>query len=517
MSYIVHQKVKGKTYAYEAESFWDKEKKAPRQRRRYLGVVDEETGQILEKNFQRDIKSAKDYGPTYLLDHIAGELKLHKKLSDAFGAQGEEILALAMAKVIKPDALRNLHQVLEDSFLPELYSLKGEYTSQRMSRLIEDLGGKEAAMASFYSSLVRPNDKALIYDITSLSSYSRNMEWLEYGYNRDGMDLPQVNLGLVVSLETKMPLLLKLFPGSLTDVVTLRNLAEEARSIGIVDCMFIIDRGFYSEGNIEMLKAAKIDFIMPLPFGRKVGKGLISETNASIADAENARIFKDEVYHVVGEELEIAGVKLKGFVFFSKKKESEQHQSFYRHLLEIEQVLEGTKVWRGNPMQHFKDAAGRFANYFECTVQDRVLHLKRRQNAIAQTENRFGKMILLSSQTGATWDNVLSLYRQREEVEEHFNQLKNELGLMPLRIQKTVSLRGLLFIFFVALLIRVQLLNRAREAGLLAHQSVDDIMFEMSKVRAVSTGGRWMLTEVTKNARTPLEKMRIPVPVGVKT
>jgi transposase len=517
MSYIVHQKVKGKVYAYEAESYWDSEKKSPRQRRRYLGVVDEETGQIIEKKFQRDIKAAKDYGPTYLLDRIAGELKLRKKLADAFGQQGEEILALAMAKVIKPDSLRNLHRVLEDSFLPELYSLEGEYTSQRMSRLIEDLGSKEGGMASFYASLVRPKEEALVYDITSLSSYSRNLDWLEYGYNRDGMDLPQVNLGLVVSLESRLPLLLKLFPGSVTDVVTLRNLAEEARALGIVDCMFILDRGFYSEGNIELLQKAGIDFIMPLPFGRKVGKGLISETNAHISDAENARTLKDDIYHVVEEDLEIAGVKLKGFVFFSKKKEFEEHQSFYRHLLDTEQVLEGAKFMRGNPMQHFQDAARGYANYFECTVQDQVLHLKRRQNAIAQAENRFGKMILLSSRAEAEWDSVLSLYRQREEVEDQFDQLKNELDLLPLRIQKTVSLRGLLFIFFVALLLRVQLLNRAREAGLLARQSVDDILAELGRVRAVSTGGRWMLTEVPKKARVALQKLRIPVPVGVST
>lgn len=77
------------------------------------------------------------------------------------------------------------------------------------------------------------------------------------------------------------------------------------------------------------------------------------------------------------------------------------------------------------------------------------------------------------------------------------------------------SLRGLLFIFFVALLLRVRLLNRAREAGQLARRSVDDILFELSKIRAVSTGGRWMLTEVPKNARTALEKMGVPV--GVST
>ncbi len=516
MSFVVHQKVKGKTYAYEVEAYWDSEKKQARQHRRYLGVVDEATGEVKAKNFQRDVKAAKDYGPAYLLDRLASELDLRKKLTRAFGPQGEEILALAMAKVICPDSLKNMHHVLEMSFLPELYQLEDEYTSQRLSRLIDDLGGKEAQMASFYASLIRPEEEALVYDITSLSSYSKNMEWLEYGYNRDGMDLPQVNLGLVVSLESKMPLLFKLFPGSVNDVVTLRNLAAEARSMGIGKCLFIIDRGFYSEGNIGMLAEASIDFIMPLPFGRKIGKGLISESNAGIGDAENARLFKDEIYHVVEEEVEIAGSKLKGLILYNKKREGTDSESFYRRLLEVEQALDGKAVWRGNPQKHFEDVAGHFAHYFECTVEDRVLHLRRRQKAIAQEENRFGKMILLSSQALA-WDQILSLYRERDEVEKQFHQLKNELGLMPLRIQKMKSLRGLLFIFFVALLLRSQLLRKAGEAGLLAKQSIDDIMCEMGKIRAVRCGDAWLLTEVPKKARTALEKMRIPVPVGVTT
>jgi transposase len=516
MSYVVHQKVKGKTYAYEVEAYWDSEKKQARQHRRYLGVVDEVSGEVKAKNFQRDVKAAKDYGPAYLLDRVASDLNLRKKLERAFGPQGEEILALAMAKVIRPDSLRSMHHVLEMSFLPELYKLEGEYTSQRLSRLIDDLGGKEAQMASFYASLVRPEEEALVYDITSLSSYSRKMEWLEYGYNRDGMDLPQVNLGLVVSLESKMPLLFKLFPGSVNDVVTLRNLAIEARSMGVGKCLFILDRGFYSEGNIEMLASASIDFIMPLPFGRKIGKGLISESNSSIGDAGNARIFKDEIYHVVEEDVEIAGSQLKGIILFNKKKEGEESQAFYRRLLEVEQALDGKVVYRGSPQRHFEDVAKNFANYFECTVEEGVLRLRRRQKAIAQVENRFGKMILLSSQALA-WDHVLAMYRERDEAEKQFQQLKDELELLPLRIQKLKSLRGLLFIFFVALLVRTQLLHKAGAAGLLSKQSVDDILSEMGKIRAVQCGDNWLLTEVPKKARTALEKMRIPVPVGVVT
>jgi len=136
MSFIVHQKVKRRTYAYEVESYWDREKKQPRQRRRYLGVVDEETGEIVAKRFQRDIRVAKDYGPVYLLDRIAEEIDLRRKLAGSFGGDGDPLLALAMAKVMEPGSPRLLHHVLERSFLPELFSIREECTSQRLSRFI---------------------------------------------------------------------------------------------------------------------------------------------------------------------------------------------------------------------------------------------------------------------------------------------------------------------------------------------------------------------------------------------
>ena len=37
----------GITYVYESESYWDKEKKQPRSKRRLIGKIDEETGDIV--------------------------------------------------------------------------------------------------------------------------------------------------------------------------------------------------------------------------------------------------------------------------------------------------------------------------------------------------------------------------------------------------------------------------------------------------------------------------------------
>ena len=51
MASIVYQidKKTGAKYAFSSESYWDKEKQQPRSRRKYLGKVDPETGEIIPK------------------------------------------------------------------------------------------------------------------------------------------------------------------------------------------------------------------------------------------------------------------------------------------------------------------------------------------------------------------------------------------------------------------------------------------------------------------------------------
>lgn len=46
MASIVYRTIKGTKYAYSSESYWDREKKAPRTRRKYLGKVDPDSGEI---------------------------------------------------------------------------------------------------------------------------------------------------------------------------------------------------------------------------------------------------------------------------------------------------------------------------------------------------------------------------------------------------------------------------------------------------------------------------------------
>ena len=49
----VKNKKTGRRYAYESTSVWNPELKQPRAKRKYLGVVDEETGEIIPSSKKR--------------------------------------------------------------------------------------------------------------------------------------------------------------------------------------------------------------------------------------------------------------------------------------------------------------------------------------------------------------------------------------------------------------------------------------------------------------------------------
>jgi transposase len=511
MSYIVKQKIGEGIYAYEVQSYWDSNKKQARQKRRYLGIWDESNGQIIPKESMKDIKTTKSFGSVYFLETISKEIDLRTKLVDAFGKDGDSILAMAMSKMLCQTSLKNMHHVLDDSFIPEMYSLNDSFSSQRLSNFLERLSLKTDSIASFYSSLMESENETLVFDITSLSSASRNIDWLEYGYNRDRLDLPQVNLGLVLSIHRKIPLYFKLFPGSINDVVTLKNLVAEIKAFGISKSLFILDRGFYSESNIMEMNAEGIDFILPLPFGIKIGKGLISETTQDIENPANARRFGGEIFYVLESEVEIGGIIVYGYILFNKRREASETRSFFNRLMDIESKLNEKKVY-GKPLELFERTAGNFVRYFECSVKSGIISLRRRSNAISQVANRFGKTILLSA-TKRNWDEVLSLYRERDAIEKEFDQLKNELDVMPLRVRKVATLQGLLFIFFVSLVLRSILLRRMKTAGLLDRSSIEEVLMELAKIRAVKIGRVWRLTEISKKERTIFEKMEIGVPI----
>jgi len=509
MSYIITQMIRGKPYAYRVDAYWDKEKKQSRQKRTYLGKIDEATGEIVPKTAQREVSLSKTFGPAYLLANLAEQAGLVDKLRAAFGVKAEAILAAAIMRVIRPEALRNLQLLLEESYLPELIGLEKDMSSQRLSELLISIGKDERSMRDFFRSQVRKED-VLIFDITSLSSRSKRLDLLEFGADYRSTGLPQINFGMVVSMETAMPLFYKLFPGSITDVVTLKNLMQDAKDLGVQKCTFILDRGFYSMTNIERMLHEGLDFIMPLPFGKGLAKTLVSQSNKPLEDPCSACIFDREVYRVHETDTDFAGRKVRAFVIVGDKKMMDERRTLYTRITDIERSLEG-RDWHPRMRAVLHNVAKRLAPLFSIRNVDGKVHVERRRNAMAQALNRCGKMILLTS-TNMNWQGALTIYRQRFEVEAEFDQLKDPLDIEPLRVSSPDSFRGLMFVAFVSLVLRTFMMRRAAEAKLLDKNWIDDMLLELAKLKVTKIGETWRLSEVTKKQRELIAALGVTPP-----
>ena len=81
MAFAYDQKIGKYTYTYNIESYWDKDKKQPRQRRIFLGRKDPLTGEIIDtKNIEKSIPvQSYDFGVTYFCKNIISKLGLDRK------------------------------------------------------------------------------------------------------------------------------------------------------------------------------------------------------------------------------------------------------------------------------------------------------------------------------------------------------------------------------------------------------------------------------------------------------
>jgi hypothetical protein len=78
MSYTVERKVNGNIYLYETESYWDKDKKQPRQRSKYLGPKQKAETKKIKKALGKLV--SKNYGNIFLLEEISKSIGLYEVL-----------------------------------------------------------------------------------------------------------------------------------------------------------------------------------------------------------------------------------------------------------------------------------------------------------------------------------------------------------------------------------------------------------------------------------------------------
>ncbi len=304
-----------------------------------------------------EVKSSFDYGSIFVLQSIMEELGLDRYLANLLpSSEVSMIRALAFNRIIRPTAMKNVDSWYEGTSLA-LESPQINLASQRVSELLCRLGESNIP-DRFMSQLIEGTGtkNTIIYDITSLSSYSQLINLLEYGYNRDGESLPQINMSLILDKDKGIPVMYDIFPGSISDVSTLSGTLKKIKAQGIQNYVAVMDRGFFSLSNLHELVGNKISFVMAAKLQLNDLKQLMTEAQKDIDDVKYLHKFNNDPIFAKPITYNLDSNEVHGYVYYDPKLEQTEKQTLLSRLYDIREDLLKVRLHKNsNSYAVFKD------------------------------------------------------------------------------------------------------------------------------------------------------------------
>jgi transposase len=512
MSYIIEKSVNNSVYLYEVTSFWDSEKKQPRQKRKYLGKKDPETGEPVRSRPPHIPRYSKDYGHVYLLQQLAEHLGLTQLLKNLFPNDYQIILALAFFEISEAVPLYVFPYWAESTVLAGDQPL----SPKALSIFTEKLGRMESARLEFSQHWVKKfkQTQAIVFDITSLSSYSKLFTYVEKGYNRDKEPLPQINLGVIYAEQSHMPLYYQVYPGSIPDVSTLKNLLNYLELFELTDIVFVMDRGFYSATNLGSMAGSQLTFLLPMPRSVNLFSSLLSKHTRQLSNLAHAFLFHDDVLFHVKVPTEINHVGLQAHLYFDPHSHSAQTARFLKTILETEADANRTTFHsKKEARQYLSGLRKGLSQFFQVTGKTNQIEITRKTKLLSQRIANMGATIMLTNHQELGRETILDLYRHKDYLEKAFDVLKNEFDGKRLRSGSQETVEGRLFVKFISLILYSAVGNKMREQRLFKRYSIREIMYELKKIRIVEmNNGKSFLTEVSKRQREIFNTFDVEIP-----
>jgi len=534
---IVHQKNKksGITYVYESVSYWDKAKKQSRARRKCIGKLDPETGQIVptrkkksaaptatKENRPGPVPAAsitrKFHGATYLFDCIGEKVGVIDNLKACFPDKYRRILSVAYYLIMEDkNSLSRFPRWAASHHHPYGKVIPSQRSSELFASLSED-----AIQHFFHLHAQQHLEKEYFaYDCTSVSSYSKCLRQVRYGRNKDHDPLPQINLALLFGQQSHLPFYYRKLAGNIPDVKTLKKLLFDMNGLGYKKFKVVLDRGFFSAANINDLYKHHMKFLIAARLSLK----MVSTHLDTVREKIRNWPFFHQGYQLYAHSLPISwgysqerpriGDTLKSkrrmylHIYFSPERALENEMAFNSRMTALQQELESGHC---NP-----DHEKLYAKYFSVNATPvRGIKVTAREDAMAEAKKNYGYFVLLSNDIKDPIE-ALKIYRNKDLVEKAFNNLKERLNLRRLAVSSEKSLDGKLFVQFVALIFLSYISMKMQKNNLFKKYTLQEALDELDAIESFAVPGhRLQFGEITNQQKNLYAKFGVDPPQSLQ-
>ena len=526
MASITKQTVGNNTYLYESHSFRD-DKGRPRNSKVKIGKIDRNTGRArytqeyidrmrkegtpvelpdisgLEERISEALDSLKSFGLTYFLQKVGEKIKLVKILRQVFPAYWEDIFMVCAYLITSDKPLMYMEDWIGEH---EGYPV-GKMSSQRISELLGAFDQKERN--DFFKEWCGENisDEYMAIDITSISSYSKQIPDLGRGYNRDGEDLDHINFCLLFGERTQLPIYQTIYSGSIGDQATLKaTLAEVEAVSGGKKLILVADKGFYSIKNVDLMlkQYTGSEFLLAVPFANKWTMELLREERGTIDRITNLIHTSGSPDRGVVRDIDFYGTPLTAYVLYNPERALDERNHWYSYVVWLKEMVEA-----GKDTVAFKKDIEKYLLVYK--GKGRIKKVQIREEVLERKLETAGWFVMLGNGKLIA-QQAYDIYRKKDVIEKAFMKYKNQLGLKRLRIHTEERMRNKLFIAFIALIVVSTIHKVMKEKGLYRKMTMEKMFITLAKLKKVTVNGSDILRPLTKEQRDIFIAFGIPRP-----
>ena len=350
----------------------------------------------------------------------------------------------------------------------------------------------------------------LSLDLTSVSSYCRNISDVTWRYNRDKEKLPQINLLMIVSQQRKMPVWIEQLPGAIADSTTLKDLFKALKQADDTQHHIVFDRGFASEENISMLLRCGAKFTMGIPLGTwttlrdEIKQAHQAQEFCSPDTVLDGIEFEGFPVHAVTRLRNIDGHRVYDHFYYTDRLVGKDNAELTKLIRKVQLKLDNREPITEPIEQVVADIC------FEIkTTPVRGLRVSVKKDAIARMRSNETGFFAIRSNQFKSAAQAFTAYRLRDSVEKRFDDMKNQEDMKRLRVHDAHNMRARIFLQFLAQILRCDALEtmRTSEEKITRVKTVSDLYFMIESIRRIRVGNHRAFFK--RPSKAQLEALRV--------
>ena len=487
--------IKGEKYVYKHLKYFRNSEGKPRNKSKAIGKFDAVSGKMFPNSNYFDLYNIDpslpevavwDYGYSYLVLKACRDMGLYGCLTNAFGEQrAMDIVVMASYIIREGSAMDGIDDWLGRNYFPNYSHV---LTSQSTSKIFAALTAGQAN--DFFVDWVKVAMGAgtVCYDVTSISSYAQQMSSVERGYNRDGENLAQFNLGMFCDESSKIPLYYNRYNGSITDKINLSYVLANAKAVGINRIKMVVDGGFWMEPCINSLYDLCESFIVGMPSHLKESRNILATHGEGIANYAN-QLNVPHIY-CVPVDITIGGVSGKVLLYFDAWSHVNLCDELSESINRLKAELASLKRY---PISKLK----RYEPYFTITKHEKDSGFEYLVDVdkVEKIRKHKGFFLIFTTDMKSTPEDALYHYRAKDAAEKLFDQIKCDMEGNRVRTHNEQTTDGKVFVTFIACAIRSYILQKLTRFLTDNSTSLKKVFSQLSNITIISNSKGFRFTK----------------------